>query len=729
MTGFLNWLFGPPPPPPELTPEQRRQQELEQRKQQWLTSFPARAQLNYDLSRLYLRAAPTFDNLILPTEYLASIINIIGDIFIAEFPSELPTDQRHLKKLNNPEQTSVLFLNTFLGSLIKFTINFPREARVPIGPATPTPFTRVLPVFTEDDNFTPELQTAFRALCDPILDNRQLLQDYGIFDWSDMVPFAWHEFSEPKPRFHERYFSEQEPVYGDQHDRREWRNNKRDFEQDQKFEKDVFGSNELLGWETRKKIHDKANKEIHATILPWQTTFYTTPYYPFFNQLIPDIRVPFEFPQEKRFGGHYIIAPSQRGKTTLMTAMLLPDIEQVMQNKASVVIIDPKGDLIDTIPRLSIFANNDKLIYIDPDDNIAINPLDIDAGSIDHTVENINYIFSSFAETLTQLQSTLLRPTIRGLLLDWPNPTLATFRDILSGGLKLDRKGELVGPFADFARNHPDPDLRTFFCNEFCGSTYKDTKEQVLRRLRDLSDNQIIKHWFTSKKNKFDIGKEIDNAKVIVINNSYNKLTPAGCEFMGRFFIAQLRAAGERRKSNHANLPVYLYIDECDQVIKTDSNIETIIDKLASKRIGLVAAHQRLHHFKGNEGTLDALLNSAIKMTNARDDAEALAKRFPVHDGDKIHLSPAELRQPRGTFATYVADNMPESVIVQVQKPHLTFMTDIEQAAIRAKMRARYGRDTQPVNIADFPGSQPNTPAKQNQRTNGSGDSDANEWG
>jgi hypothetical protein len=83
------------------------------------------------------------------------------------------------------------------------------------------------------------------------------------------------------------------------------------------------------------------------------------------------------------------------------------------------------------------------------------------------------------------------------------------------------------------------------------------------------------------------------------------------------------------------------------------------------------------------DGTLDALLNSAIKMTNARDDAEALAKRFPVHDGDKIHLSPAELRQPRGTFATYVADNTPESVIVQVQRPDLTFMTDVEQGAKR----------------------------------------------
>jgi hypothetical protein len=692
--------------------------------------FPNRAQLLQDLGQLYVHAAPDFNNLPLPEEYVVQLINVIGDLYSNEFFTITPNQDRLQKKLISPEETYQVFLIAFLRGLVDFSNVFPREARVPIEPRPPSPFTRQLPIFTADQqHFTPELQPAFHALRQSLLHSREQLQNYGIFDWTDMLPFAWFEFSEPKPRFHDRYFSDPEPVYGEQYDRREWRNRKRAFEHDQKYEKDIFESTELIAWETRKKLHDQTYKLNQAVTLPWQTIFHGTPYYSCSTQLIPSFPIPFELPPEKRFGGHYIIAPSQRGKTTLMTAMLLPDIEQVMQNKASVVIIDPKGDLIDIIPRLSILANNDTLIYIDPDDNIAINPLDIDAGSIDHTVENINYIFSSFAETLTQLQSTLLRPTIRGLLLDWPNPTLSTFRDILSGGLKLDRKGELVGAFADFARNHSDPDLRTFFCNEFCGDTYKATKEQVLRRLRDLSDNQIIKHWFTCKKSKFDIGKEIDNAKVIVINNSYNKLTAAGCEFMGRFFIAQVRAAGERRKSNHANLPVYLYIDECDQVIKTDSNIETIIDKLASKRIALVAAHQRLQHFKGNEGTLDALLNSAIKMANSRDDAESLAKRFPVHAANKIHFAAAELQQPRGTFATYVADNMPESVIVQVQKPHLTFMTDAEQAAIRAKMRARYGRDTQPVTIADFPGSQPNTPAKQNQRTNGSGDSDPNEWG
>jgi hypothetical protein len=713
MTGFFNRLFGTSTPEP--TPQERRQQELDQRKELWRTSVHARAQLQHDLSRLYLKAAPGFQDLILPKEYLATVINTIGDMYEGEFPPEFPNNERGIAKLNNLKDAYKLFVATFLYGLIEFTKSFPVEARIPVARSTPTPFTRVLPVFTGDEEtFTPEMQTAFRALCAPFLTYREKLQDCGVFDWNDLAPHGWHEFSDPKPSFEEEDFSEREPIYGDPEERRRWRRDKREFEEAQRARKRAFETSELSYWESSKKLHEKSHKELHAAIRPWETTFFSTPFYRHYNQLIPQVTVPFTLPPEKRFGGHYIIAPSQRGKTTLMTAMMLEDFEQVMQDKASVVIIDPKGDLIDTIPRLSIFANSDKLIYIDPDDKIAINPLDIDAGSIDHTVENIDYMFSSFADTLTKLQSTLLRPTIRGLLLDWPTPTLATLRDILSGGLKLDRSRELLGPFASFASNHSDPDLRTFFCNEFCTTTYSETKDQVLRRLRDLSENQIMKHWFTTKKTKFDIGKEIDKAKVIVINNSYNTLTPSGCELMGRFFIAQLRAAGERRKSSPKNLPVYLYLDECDQVIKTDGNIGTIIDKLASKRIGLVAAHQRMQHFKGNEDTLDALLNSAIKMANARDDAEALAKRFPVHLGGKLHLSPAELRQPTGSFATYVADNVPESLVVKVEKPTLDYMTEAQQAAIRAKMRLRYGQDTEPTPAPSLTATAPTQPPKAN---------------
>jgi hypothetical protein len=169
-------------------------------------------------------------------------------------------------------------------------------------------------------------------------------------------------------------------------------------------------------------------------------------------------------------------------------------------------------------------------------------------------------------------------------------------------------------------------------------------------------------------------------------------LTANGAEFFGRFFIAQLRAAGERRRTNDPrNVPTFLYIDECDQVIKTDNNIEDYIDKLRSKNIGIILAHQRLYHFDGNKGTLDALLNAPIRFASVDDDAEALAKRLRVNH-------PADLRFPEpGYFAAYVRQHKPETAVLKVREPPLTFMTKNQYETVRARMRARYGADPMPL--------------------------------
>ncbi len=51
--------------------------------------------------------------------------------------------------------------------------------------------------------------------------------------------------------------------------------------------------------------------------------------------------VPLRLPDEQRFSGHWIIAPSGRGKTTLLHKLFLEDIGR----EASVIVMDSKGDL------------------------------------------------------------------------------------------------------------------------------------------------------------------------------------------------------------------------------------------------------------------------------------------------------------------------------------------------------------------------------------------------
>jgi hypothetical protein len=690
-----------------LDPARRQRLELELYKRQWLNAFPDGRQLYSELNTQYLHYAER-QNRTLPPQYLAAILNNIVRLYERDFPTELPDLQqdRHIRKLANPSDTYQVYLLLFLKTLIVLTQAFPADAIVPIK-QHPTTLLRLLPVFTEDKQyFLPELQSAFNAARDSLLEARTSCEELGIFDWKDMVPYAWHEFAEAEPRFHQEYFlerefNEREPVYGDPEDRRRWHHDNREFKEEQKREKtefehqkrrdkEFFEATDLYYWQVSKRTHDKAHKDIHSTILSWQTTFFNTPFH--WCPMVPNVYVPFEIPLKRRFGGHYIIAPSGLGKTTLLTAMILDDTQRVLNNEASLIVMDPKGELTDVIKRLSLFVGTDKLVVIEPQDNIAINPFDTDAGTIAHTVDSINYLFLSFAGQLTELQTALLRPTIRALLTGFHKPTLDTLHQLLSGGLKIE-KGSLVGPFADFAEHHSDPDLRSFFRNEFTNDNiYKETKGQIIRRLRTLRENEIIKHWFTCKETRFNLTKEIDSCKVIVVNNSRELLTAEGAEFFGRYFVTQLRVAGERRRTNDPkNVPTFLYIDECDQVIKTDHNIEDYIDKLRSKNIGIILAHQRLYHFDGNKPTLDALLNAPIRFASVDDDAEVLAKRFRVGD-------PSELRFPEpGYFAAYVRQNKPETAVLRVTPANLNFMSDAEFAAVRAAMRFRYSNNPPPT--------------------------------
>jgi len=74
--------------------------------------------------------------------------------------------------------------------------------------------------------------------------------------------------------------------------------------------------------------------------------------------------------------------------------------------------MDSKGDLIDHAKRLECFGPNgelaDKLVLIEPHEDLAINPLDIGA-TTGHTISLLEYVFSSPLKRSTSKQNTLFR--------------------------------------------------------------------------------------------------------------------------------------------------------------------------------------------------------------------------------------------------------------------------------------------------------------------------------
>jgi hypothetical protein len=653
----------------------QRRYELEVQKQIWRSSFYSRERLQRDLLTLYLQAAPQFDNRPLPKQYLAEVIQIIGELYETEFPSELPENEqeRHLKKLISPSDAYLVFLKAFLRSLIAFTQNFPASARVLLSPELPPLFQSPLPIFSDEEHFTPELHTAFEALKQPLLEATTHFSKYGIFNPDTFVPYAWYPFDETKPRFRYDEFSEGEPIYGDQYERRHWRERKRRHEQQERRRKEDWKESDLDFWEREKRSYEEAHKEVRKNTLAWQQTFHHSPLQNFCGRLIPNgIKVPFEIPPERWFEGTWVTAPQGSGKTNLLRHIVLHQLQH-----GSIILIDPKGDLIRSFQYLAPIK--DRLVVLEPNLEypLALNPLDI-GGSAQEILE---YLFSIFNTEMTPLQATLFSQVLK--LLDLiPNATLDTFLQILATG---------VGQYEQYVRALAPRD-QTFFDREFNQRQYNERKPEISWRIRSLLNNPYLVAMFTSPTTKINMSELMDGGKIVCINNNYDTLTPSGSEFMGRFFLALIWYAARRR---HSQTPVYVVIDEAHFVIANDHNIERMITQLRSKKIGLIFAHQQFGQIK-NEAVASSLKDCAIKFTNSTGEAYALA---PFFDTTTEFLKSQEI----GSFACHVKFKTRSAVSLsvphyRVRKPDETFVdspviSDYEFHALMQTMRARYANN------------------------------------
>jgi hypothetical protein len=281
------------------------------------------------------------------------------------------------------------------------------------------------------------------------------------------------------------------------------------------------------------------------------------------------------------------------------------------------------------------------------------------------------------------MQTTLFRSVSRALVTAFPNPTLETFRDLLTNG---------IAKYDVHIKKLP-PDLQDFFYNDFPERGYADRRREVLQRLRLLLDNETMRAMLTAATTRFRIGEAMDTGKIVIINNSKARLGDQGAEFFGRFFIAQVLAAAQQRSTRRGpedKPPVYFYIDECQNVITRDEKIPTILDECRSQNIALIMAHQRIKQIS-SDNVLDALSNCAIRFANSDEEARFLAPRLRTHPEFLQSLG-------RGRFAAFVRDMTPEAVAVTVNRIDFQdhrVLSSPEQSALSERMRAEYGTPRQ----------------------------------
>lgn len=336
----------------------------------------------------------------------------------------------------------------------------------------------------------------------------------------------------------------------------------------------------------------------------------------------------------------YIIGQTGTGKSTLLTNMVAHDIK----NDKGLAIIDPHGDLIETI--LSLIPQNryEDVIVFDPGDRerpLGMNMLEYDLNKPEEKTFIVNELFS-ILDKLYDMK------TVGGPMFEQytKNAILLLMEDAVND----------PGTLMEMPRIFTDPEYRKLKLSRIANPVVIDFWEKEAIKATGEHSLQNMAPYITSKFNNF-IGNDymrpiigqthsafnfrniMDRGKILLINLSKGKIGDINANLLGMVITGKILMAAlsrvdipnpeERRDFN-------LYIDEF-QNFTTDS-ISTILSEARKYRLNLTMAHQFIGQL--TEKIRNAVFGNVGSMVAFRvgaEDAEFLEKQFaPVFNKNDL---------------------------------------------------------------------------------------------
>jgi hypothetical protein len=409
--------------------------------------------------------------------------------------------------------------------------------------------------------------------------------------------------------------------------------------------------------------------------------------------------VPFVLPEHARFEHHWIVGGTGHGKTNALTGLIIDDLQRVADGEASLVVIDSQNALIPTIAHLPVFADGGllagKLVLIDASDveyPVALNIFDVGLQRLDSyslldrerllntAAEVMQFILASLlGAEMTSRQSTLFGYALQAMQVI-PDATIHTFRELMEPNGRKRFATELA---------KLDGRAREFFETQFDAAIFAQTKQQVVARLFAVCENRTFDRMLSHPKSKLDLFSEINAGKVILINTAKDLLKQQGTEIFGRFFLALIAQAAQERATlpSSKRLPCYVYIDECQDYLSTDSNFTMILEQARKQNVGVIVAHQYLSQL--GQKTLDSLYaNTSIKFAGGISDKDAYAL------ARNMRCEPSFIaEQPKGSFASYVRNTTKNAISLKfpfIQLGAGNRMRSERYTKVLDAMRAKY---------------------------------------
>lgn len=348
------------------------------------------------------------------------------------------------------------------------------------------------------------------------------------------------------------------------------------------------------------------------------------------------VRKLFGIRQHDRLSHTYIIGKTGTGKTTLLDTQLRQDIVA----GRGVCLIDPHGDLVESLMRWMPEERKEKVIYLNlPDENQrwGYNPLKkVSASKRPLVASGIMEVFKKLwggGNSWGVNMEHILRNTLLTLL-DQPSATFDDIPRILND--KEYRRGAIA--------NIHNSSVRDFWRQEYEAYTKisrVNAVAPILNKVGSFLSNPILKKVLVNPEREIRLRQVMDNNTILLINLSKGKIGDDASNLFGALILTSLGLAAFSRADilEEDRVPFLIYVDEFQNL--TTLSVATMFSELRKFSVGMVVSNQYL--FQIDREIREAILGNVGTLISFRlgpNDARYIAREFSqvFSEEDIVHL-------------------------------------------------------------------------------------------